>query len=840
MVLVDMLILVPLAGAIVAAFAGRHARWVALATSFALAGVTVALGAEGGFSTVTTGWTPAASQWPIWMMTLDGISAPLVLLTSFLAVVAILASWNVEDKPGPHYAMILALVGAVMGVFLAEDIFVFYVFWEAVLIPMFFLIGLWGHANRKHAAMKFFLYTFAGSVLMFVGILVAVFATGMTNINDLILASGEMPADLVFWLLVIGMLVKIPVVPLHTWLPDAHVEAPTAGSILLAGVLLKMGGYALIRIAVPMAPTAFAQGRVLFAILGIVGIVYGAAMALGAEGPQASGRILLGRTHGIRPSRHRRRDPHRPSGRHARHGESRCCCRAPVPPCRHLVREDPHARDLSLRRARQAHACLGHRDDVRCPGQSRLAWSFRLPRGVRHGAGRIRPVRMVDPCPSASVWFSAERTTSAQCAWSTTDPRRPSGSGSRTSGPASGSRCALLIAAIVALGLWPSARDRHMRRWSGRRRCDAAGGAVSQWSSAHSLSGRRSSALWSLSCSCSSLTCSRAKPRWPSGSAGLVVCGAAAVYAVYEVTEIVSIGGVMVGGRGYSATAALVCLLSALALLGGWHWYAESPPRGRSRSPCRLGRWLHQQRSPPRRIWSSFLSCSRFSLCAATHLSPRQGTPRSREAGVKYVIQGSVATGLLVLALAIFLGLHGSITDVILIAESLTREYAAQTMLVGRTACCRVRLQARGLPVPLVGTRRVRDRTPCLWCGPGIGPQARRDRSPLFIIFFRGFGLTFTDVELPTGYMTISSGLGGDSHRVHPLRQLGGSRQSSYTRMLGYSGIAQVGYALVGLAIVVGEAGREAGGSNLGLVFPSTAVLISAYGIAVRGRFPDR
>jgi NADH-quinone oxidoreductase subunit M len=280
MLLVDMLIAVPFAAAVVAAVAGRNARWAGLAASIALVGIVAYLGLDGGFATPTSGWTPSASQWPAWGMTLDGVSAPLVSLTALLSVIAVLASWHVEDRPGAHHALILALVGAVMGVFLAQDIFVFYVFWEAVLIPMFFLIGLWGHENRKHAAMKFFLYTFAGSVLMFIGILVAVFATGMTSISDLTMAAGELPADLVFWLLVIGMLVKIPVVPLHTWLPDAHVEAPTAGSILLAGVLLKMGGYALIRIALPIAPVAFAQGRVLFAILGIVGIVYGASMAL--------------------------------------------------------------------------------------------------------------------------------------------------------------------------------------------------------------------------------------------------------------------------------------------------------------------------------------------------------------------------------------------------------------------------------------------------------------------------------------------------------------------------------------------------------------------------------
>jgi len=158
----------------------------------------------------------------------------------------------------------------------------FYVFWEAVLIPMFFLIGIWGHENRKHAAMKFFVYTFAGSVLMLLGLIIAYMATGATTMTDLAAAASGVPSRIVFPLLLIGMLIKIPAVPLHTWLPDAHVEAPTAGSILLAGVLLKMGGYGLMRVAMPACPVEWASpgARGLLATLGILGIIYGAAMAL--------------------------------------------------------------------------------------------------------------------------------------------------------------------------------------------------------------------------------------------------------------------------------------------------------------------------------------------------------------------------------------------------------------------------------------------------------------------------------------------------------------------------------------------------------------------------------
>lgn len=278
---IDMLILVPAAGALIAAFAGARARWVALVAALATCGLLVSLAPAGAFDgMVLTGATGAES--PFWALTLDGLSVPLVALTAFLAVIAVLASWKVTERPGGHHALLLFLVAAVMGVFLAENVFLFYVFWEAVLIPMFFLIGIWGHENRKHAAMKFFVYTFAGSVLMLIGLIISFVATGAITITDMTAAASGVPAWIVFPLLLLGMLVKIPAVPLHTWLPDAHVEAPTAGSILLAGVLLKMGGYGLMRLAMPLCPVEWASPttRGLLAALGIVGIVYGAAMAL--------------------------------------------------------------------------------------------------------------------------------------------------------------------------------------------------------------------------------------------------------------------------------------------------------------------------------------------------------------------------------------------------------------------------------------------------------------------------------------------------------------------------------------------------------------------------------
>jgi NADH-quinone oxidoreductase subunit M len=286
MIAVELLILIPLAGVLACLLAGRaapgHARVVALAATVGFAIALVSLAGEGIFSgEAVQGLRVAQQQVPLWDLRIDGLSAPLLALTALLGPVAILASWNVEERAAVHHALLLGLQAAVAGVFLADDVVLFYVFWEAVLIPMYFLIGVWGHEDRRHAAMKFFVYTFAGSALMLVGILISVFTIGATQIDSLIagrVSLGE--PTLVFWLLAIGMLVKLPAFPLHTWLPDAHVEAPTAGSILLAGVLLKMGGYGLIRLAIPMAPASFAEASWVFAVLGGVGIVYGAAVAL--------------------------------------------------------------------------------------------------------------------------------------------------------------------------------------------------------------------------------------------------------------------------------------------------------------------------------------------------------------------------------------------------------------------------------------------------------------------------------------------------------------------------------------------------------------------------------
>jgi len=235
-----------------------------------------------------------------WHVGVDGLSFPMVWLTTLLIPVSMLVEWNAK-KGAQFHSLILLMEGALIGVFVSLDLFVFYTFWELTLIPMFFLILLWGGDDRKYAAQKFFIYTFTASVLMLLGILVMYYFTRVPvwegnitgrafDVTLMAASSNQLGSSFlggfgmqkaVFLLLLVGFAAKMPSVPFHTWLPDAHVQAPTAGSMLLAGVMLKMGAYGFIRIAVELLPAALVYFQWLIVILGMVSLVYGALVCLG-------------------------------------------------------------------------------------------------------------------------------------------------------------------------------------------------------------------------------------------------------------------------------------------------------------------------------------------------------------------------------------------------------------------------------------------------------------------------------------------------------------------------------------------------------------------------------
>jgi NADH-quinone oxidoreductase subunit M len=224
----------------------------------------------------------------------DGISLFLVILTTFLTPISVLASWkSIEHRVKEFFVMLLMLEVGVVGVFLSLDLFLFFLFWEVMLIPMAFLIGIWGHERRIYAAVKFVLYTMAGSILMLVGILWLYNVTGTFDLQAIQQALQNRPellgstAELIhrnelllFLAFFFAFAIKVPLFPLHTWLPDAHVEAPTAGSVILAGVLLKMGTYGMIRFCLPLFPNAARDSAPWIAVLAIIGIIYGALVSL--------------------------------------------------------------------------------------------------------------------------------------------------------------------------------------------------------------------------------------------------------------------------------------------------------------------------------------------------------------------------------------------------------------------------------------------------------------------------------------------------------------------------------------------------------------------------------
>ena len=217
----------------------------------------------------------------------DGISLPLVLLNGILGVVAVMASWKIDLKVPKYFALLLVLQGAVMGVFTSLDLILFFIFWEIELVPMYFLISQWGSGRKEYSAMKFLIFTFLGSAFMFIGIIAVALSVGSFNIDGLSELVGNkdvvfiISPAVIFALLFVGFAVKLPVWPIHTWLPDAHTDAPTAASVMLAGVLLKMGGYGIIRLCISLFPEVMFNGAGhVLVVAGVINVIYGALITL--------------------------------------------------------------------------------------------------------------------------------------------------------------------------------------------------------------------------------------------------------------------------------------------------------------------------------------------------------------------------------------------------------------------------------------------------------------------------------------------------------------------------------------------------------------------------------
>jgi NADH-quinone oxidoreductase subunit M len=297
--LLSILILIPFLGALAAVGHGvlapyareTHYRLIALVTSLITFAVSLLLltgtGGDGAAMRFEENRVWIASLGTNYHIGVDGISLWLVLLTTFIMPIAILSSWgSVEHRQLSFYTFLLLLEAAMIGVFVSLDLLVFYLFFEASLVPMFFLIGIWGGKKRTYAAIKFFIYTALGSLLMLAGIIALYFFYGTfdyTNILAQMRNGVSLPEQTEFWVFLafaFAFAIKVPVFPFHTWLPDAHTEAPTAGSVILAAVLLKMGTYGLLRFNFALFPDASSDFAPIFIVLAIIGIIYGALVAM--------------------------------------------------------------------------------------------------------------------------------------------------------------------------------------------------------------------------------------------------------------------------------------------------------------------------------------------------------------------------------------------------------------------------------------------------------------------------------------------------------------------------------------------------------------------------------
>ena len=292
--ILSLIIFTPLLGAIVILFIPKEKKEAIKATALIFSGLSLFLSlwlfllfekSNPQMQFVENhSWIPSLGV--SYSLGVDGISLPLVILTTILTFLSIIYSFIIDLRPKEYFFLFLLMEVALAGVFLSLDFFLFYIFWEVSLVPMYFLIGIWGGPRREYAAIKFFLYTLVGSVAMLLSILALYFNTGAQTFNILDLAklhpfAQDFPWQcLVFWGFFLAFAIKVPIFPFHTWLPDAHVEAPTAGSVILAGVLLKMGGYGFIRISLPILPQACHHFAYIIAILALISIIYGALVAM--------------------------------------------------------------------------------------------------------------------------------------------------------------------------------------------------------------------------------------------------------------------------------------------------------------------------------------------------------------------------------------------------------------------------------------------------------------------------------------------------------------------------------------------------------------------------------
>ena len=341
-------------------------------------------------------WIPSVGAQ--YFLGVDGFSALLVMLATLFGSIAILSSWTaITERLKEYYIFLLILQTGMVGAFVSLDFLLFFLFWEVMLVPMYFLIGIWGSDRRLYSAIKFFLYTLVGSVIMLLGILALYFynhsVTGVYTFDITQFQNMNVPFDLQWWVFLaffLGFAVKVPMFPFHTWLPDAHTDAPTAGSVILAAVLLKMGTYGFIRFSLPILPDATRHFVPMMVTLVDHRHRLRRALRDGAAGLEAPRRVLERQPHGDGHARHVRAQSGGHHGQHRAAAQPRHLDRGALPSRRQRVRAPPYPANLRVRRTVEGHAdlrrSLPDHDDV----VDRPAGVERVHRRAAHPAGRVR------------------------------------------------------------------------------------------------------------------------------------------------------------------------------------------------------------------------------------------------------------------------------------------------------------------------------------------------------------------------------------------------------------------------------------------------------------------